>query len=153
MSTNKPQHSCSENQQFISQMRRVVDATIDEQFASGNSVNFSDRISEGFGQEYDLLEALFFQIQDVSLEEYILTRKIEKTKEVLVYTDCPMPEIARLLDFDNVAHLTRILKKYTGYNFEHFVNIRREKRAIMDKAGENGGEKNEAVEVRMTAGR
>ena len=96
---------------------------------------FQTRISQEFGQEYGTLESLFFQIQDVRIKEYILTRKVEKVKEILVYTDCPLPEITRLLGFDSVAQLSRVLKKYTGYTFEYFVNIRREKLAVMQKVG------------------
>ena len=135
MSAYKPQHSYSENQRFVSQIRRIIDAGIDVQFASGNPVDFSDQISQKFGQEYGTLEALFFQIQDVRIEKYILTRKVEKVKEVLVYTDCPLPEIVRLLGFDNVGQLSRLLKIHTGYTFEYFVNIRREKLAVMEKIG------------------
>ena len=105
MSAYKPPHSYSENQRFVSQIRSIVDAGIDEQFASGNPIIFSNRISQEYGQEYGTLEALFFQIQDVRIEEYILTRKVEKVKEVLVYTACLQPEINRLLGFDNVGQL------------------------------------------------
>jgi len=131
----KPPHHYSENQRFVCQIRGIVDAGIDEQFASGKPVVFSDRICQEVGQEYGTLDALFFQIQDVRIEKYILTRKVEKVKEVLVYTDCPLPEITRLLGFDNVGHLSRLLKKHTGYTFEYFVNIRREKLAVMEKSG------------------
>lgn len=147
MSAYKPQHYYSENQRFVSQIRHIVDAGMDEQFASGNPVDFSGRISKELKHEYGTLEALFFQIQDVRIEKYILTRKVEKVKEVLVYTDCPLPEIARLLDFKNVAQLSRVLKKHTGYTFEYFVNIRREKLAVMQKVGENRGEKAKTLEV------
>ena len=131
----KSPHDYSENQRFVCQIRRIVDAGINEQFASGKPVVFSDRICQEVGQEYGTLDALFFQIQDVRIEKYILTRKVEKIKEVLVYTDCPLPEIARLLGFDSVGQLSRILKIHTGYTFEYFVNIRREKLAVMEKIG------------------
>lgn len=148
MSAFKSQHDYSENPRFISQIRSIVDAGIDEQFAIGNPVDFSDRISKELKQDYGTVEALFFQIQDIPLKEYMLTRKVEKIKEVLVYTDCPLPEIARLLDFYNVAQLSRVLKKHTGYTFEYFVNIRREKLAVMHEAGEKRGEKVKNLEVK-----
>ncbi|MBU1823096.1 MAG: AraC family transcriptional regulator [Bacteroidetes bacterium] len=139
MCVDKPQHSLSENQRFISQIRLVVDAGIDEQFSSGSPVVFPDRISQEFGLEYSTLEALFFQIQDVPIEKYILTRKVEKVKEVLVYADCPLQEIARLLGFEETARLSREFKKHTAYGPDYYIRIRQERLLAINKSGGTQG--------------
>ena len=135
----KPPHHYSENQRFVCQIRGIVDAGIDEQFASGKPVVFSDRICQEVGLEYSTLEALFFQIQDVPIKEYILTRKVEKVKEVLVYADCPLQEIARLLGFEGTARLSRELKKHTGYGPDHYIGIRQEKLSVISEAAKGKG--------------
>lgn len=129
----KPQRSCSKNQQFVSQMRAVVDVGVDEQFTTGNLVVFSELISDVLQQEYSLLNALFYQIQDCTLEEYILSRKIEKVKEGLVYTDRSLSEIARVLGFENVQRLDRELSRHTGYAPDYYLKIRQEKLLLMDR--------------------
>ena len=128
---HKPQRSCSKNQQFVSQVRAVVDAGLDEQFMSGNPIVFSELLSKEFQQEYSLMNALFYQIQDCTLEEYILSRKMEKVKEGLVYTDRSLSEIARALGFGNVQRLDRELSRHTGYAPDYYLKIRQEKLLVM----------------------
>ncbi len=120
-------------QQFVNQMRAVVDAGVDEQFTTGSTVVFSELIREDFQREYSLIDALFYQIQDCTLEEYILSRKIEKVKEGLVYTDISPTEIARVLDFKNEEHLVRGLREHTGYAPDHYTKIKQEKLLIMEQ--------------------
>lgn len=132
------QRSCLNNQQFASQVRAVVDAGLDEQFISGYPIVFSELISKEFHQEYSLVNALFYQMQECTLEEYILSRKIEKVKEGLVYTDRSLPEIARVLGFENVQRLDRELSKHTGCAPDYYLKIRQEKLLVM-------GQKNKVI--------
>lgn len=130
---HESQRSCSNNQQFVSQVRAVVDAGLDEQFMSGNPIVFSELISKEFHQEYSLMNALFYQVQDCTLEEYILSRKIEKVKEGLVYTVRSLSEIALALDFKSEEHLVRELRRHTGYAPDHYTKIRQDKLLVMDR--------------------
>lgn len=145
------QQFLSENQRFVTVVRRAIDAVIAERFGSDRPAKFSERISEETGQDYDLVSALYFQIQDVEIEEYIESRKVEKAKEALVYTDCLLPEIARLLDFETVTRFCQAMSKHTGHTIDYFTNVRREKLEIMHRAEKSGIKKAASVQTRLSA--
>jgi AraC-like DNA-binding protein len=135
----KPRHFRSENQRFVSRIRSVVDAGIEDQASGENPVVFSERISKEFGLEYGLLEQLFLLVEDTTLERFILSRKIEKVKEILVYTDKPLSETARTLGFEGTARLSQELKKHTGYGPDYYAGIRQEKLSVIREAAKGRG--------------
>ena len=115
-------------------MRCVVDASIEDQALGENPVTFSERISKEFNLEFGLVEQLFLYVEDTTLDRFVLSRKIEKVKELLVYTDMSLGEIARTLGFEGTARLSRELKNHTGYGPDHYVGIRREKLSVINEA-------------------
>lgn len=77
-------------------------------------VNFSTYLSEKLNHEYGYLSRLFSSVEGVTIEKYITAQKIEKVKELLFYDEKTLSEIAYLLNYSSVAHLSGQFKKETG---------------------------------------
>jgi AraC family transcriptional regulator len=121
------------NEQLISQIKFAVERGINEQSETGDPVKFSKRISEELNRDYDSLSAIFSLTQGNTLERYIIRKKIEEVKGLLVYTDKSLTDIANTLGYSSVAYLSRQLKKHTGFDFAYYKRIRQDKLAIMQK--------------------
>jgi AraC-like DNA-binding protein len=76
--------------------------------------NNSDYISKKVNLDYTSLSHLFSGMQGITIEKYIITQKIERVKELLVYEDISLSDIAYKLQYSSVAHLSNQFKKVTG---------------------------------------
>lgn len=94
---------------------------------------FSDYLSEKFHQDYSSLSKLFSEVQGMTIEQYIITQKIEKVKELLVYDEFSLSEIAFQLNYSSVSHLSKQFKKVTGLTPTHFKQVKENKRIPLDK--------------------
>lgn len=122
------------NEQLISQIKLAVGRGINEQSETGYPVKFSKLISEELNRDYDSLSAIFSLTQGSTLERYIIRKKIEEVKGLLVYTDKSLTDIANTLGYSSVAYLSRQLKKHTGFDFAYYKRIRQDKLTIMQKS-------------------
>lgn len=123
----------SKNQKTIDQIKDTVEKGIQQQIYTGNPVKFSALLSDELHKDYDSLSSLFSSSEGCTLERFIISRKIEKVKELLVYTDQSMSEIALTLGYSSPAHLSNQLKKYTGFTSSYYKQIRLDKMAIIQK--------------------
>jgi AraC-like DNA-binding protein len=96
-------------------------------------VNLSDYLSEKLHHDYSYLSHLFSEVEGITLEKYFIAQKIEKVKELLVYDELTLSEIAHQLHYSSVAHLSNQFKKVTGLTPSHFKSIRADKRTPLDK--------------------
>jgi AraC-like DNA-binding protein len=69
-------------------------------------VNYSDYISEQLGLDYKYLSGMFSEVKGITIQQFIITHKIERAKEMLLYGDHNLTEIAYRLDYSSVAHLS-----------------------------------------------
>lgn len=122
------------NEQLISQIKLAVERGINKQSETGEPVKFSKWISQELNRDYDSLSAIFSLTQGDTLEKYIIHKKIEEVKGLLVYTDKSLTDIANILGYSSVAYLSRQLKKYTGFDFAYYKRIREDKLAIMKQS-------------------
>jgi AraC family transcriptional regulator len=122
------------NEQLINQIKLAVERGINKQSETGEPVKFSKWISEELHRDYDSLSAIFSLTQGDTLEKYIIHKKIEEVKGLLVYTDKSLTDIANTLGYSSVAYLSRQLKKYTGFDFAYYKRIREDKLAIMKQS-------------------
>ena len=83
-------------------------------------VNLSDFLVENLNQDYSSLSNLFSEIENTTIEKYFISQKIEKVKELLIYNELSLSEIADMLNYSNVAHLSNQFKKITGFTPTHF---------------------------------
>ncbi|MNK23687.1 Exoenzyme S synthesis regulatory protein ExsA [compost metagenome] len=95
--------------------------------------NLSDILSEKLNHDYNYLSNLFSEVEGTTIEKYFIVQKIEKIKELLVYNELSLSEIAIRLNYSSVAYLSNQFKKVTGLTPSHFKQIREEKRKPLDK--------------------
>jgi YesN/AraC family two-component response regulator len=87
-------------------------------------INFSDYLNEKLGHDYSYLSNLFSEIQGTTIEKFIISHKIERVKELLIYKELSLTEIAFRLHYSSVAHLSNQFKKFTGLTPSHFKNLK-----------------------------
>ena len=95
-------------------------------------INFSDFLSKKLNYNFNYLSNLFIEVKGTSIEQYFLSHKIEKVKELLVYDEPNLTEIAWKLNFSSVSHLSNQFKKMTGLTPSHFKNLKTKKRTSLE---------------------
>ena len=95
--------------------------------------NLSDLLTQAINHDYSYLSNLFSEIEGTTIEKYFIAQKIEKVKELLVYDELTLSEIAFQLNYSNVAHLSNQFKKVTGLTPSHFKKIKAQKRKPLDE--------------------
>lgn len=90
--------------------------------------NFSEYISKKVNRDYTYVSNLFSSVQGVTIEKFIIAQKIERVKEMLVYDELSLSDIAFKLQYSSVGHLSNQFKKVTGLTpsfFRHFNHLKR----------------------------
>lgn len=95
--------------------------------------NLSAVLSAKLHHDYNYLSNLFSEVEGTTIEKYFIAQKIERVKELLVYDELSLSEIALRLNYSSVAYLSNQFKKVTGLTPSHFKQIKEEKRKPLDK--------------------
>lgn len=90
--------------------------------------NLSDYISQELHQDYNTLSNLFSEVENTTIEKYFMNQKIEKVKELIIYDELSLSEIAYSLNYSSVSHLSNQFKKITGFSPTYFKNLKSLKR-------------------------
>ena len=96
------------------------------------SVISTHEISARLHQDYHYLSSLFSEIEQITIEQYIIQQKIERVKELLVYDELNLSEIAGQMGYSSVAHLSGQFKKVTGFTPSQFKQLKEHKRRPLD---------------------
>ena len=110
------------------------------------SIKFSNYLSEKLHYDYTYMANLFSCTEGVTLEHFIVLHKIEKVKELIMYDEMNMTEIAWKLQYSSVAHLSNQFKKVTGLSPSHFKHLKVRRRSNIEDVGNNHGEDNNTEE-------
>ena len=100
---------------------------------NNTKTNLSDVLSSQLHHDYNYLSNLFSEVEGTTIEKYFIAQKIEKVKELLVYDELSLSEIAFRLNYSSVAYLSNQFKKVTGLTPSYFKRIREDKRKPLDK--------------------
>ena len=95
-------------------------------------INFSNYLSEKLEYDYTYLANLFSEVQGTTIEKFIIAHKIERVKELLVYNELTLTEIAWKLHYSSVAHLSNQFKKVTGLTPTHFKQLKHKRNNALD---------------------
>jgi AraC-like DNA-binding protein len=95
-------------------------------------INLSDYLSEKLNYDYTYLSNLFSEVKGTTIEKFYLSHKIEKVKELLVYDELTLTEIADKLHYSSVSHLSNQFKEMTGLTPTHFKILKDKRRGNLD---------------------
>jgi AraC-like DNA-binding protein len=95
-------------------------------------INLSDYLSEKLNYDYTYLANLFSEVQGTTIEKFFINHKIERVKELLVYDELNLKEIAFKLHYSSVSHLSSQFKKVTGLTPSHFKQIKQKRRTPLE---------------------
>ncbi len=95
-------------------------------------INLSKEIVNETGLSYQYVSSLFSSTEGITIEKFIINQKIEKVKELLVYDELTLSEIAYNLGYSSVQHLSNQFKKITGLTPTYFKRLKEKKRKPLD---------------------
>jgi AraC-like DNA-binding protein len=95
-------------------------------------INLSDYITSKINYDYTYLANLFSEVQGTTIEHFFIYHKIERVKELLVYDELNLKEIAYKMHYSSVAHLSNQFKKVTGLTPSHFKQLKHKRRISLE---------------------
>ena len=96
-------------------------------------VNLSDYLASRFHRDYSTLSKFFSEATNTTIEKYLIAQKIERVKELLVYGELSLNEIADKLNYSSTAYLSSQFKNVTGLTPSHFKKMKENKRKSLDE--------------------
>ncbi len=117
---------------IIEKIKRIIISLVHHREGEISN-NLSDILSGELHHDYNYLSNLFSDVEGKTIEKYFIAQKIEKVKELLVYDELSLSEIAFRLNYSSVAYLSNQFKKVTGLTPSHFRQIKEGKRKPLDK--------------------
>lgn len=97
------------------------------------TVNLSDYLSEKLNHDYTYMANLFSEVQGITIEKFLISHKIERVKELLVYNEQTLTEIAYQMHYSSVAHLSSQFKKFTGSSPSDFKVMKSNRRKMLEE--------------------
>ncbi len=97
--------------------------------------NFSDYLSTKLDYDYTYLAKLFSEVQGTTIEQFIISHKIERIKELIIYDELNISEIAWKMGYSSVSHLSNQFKKVTGLSPTHFKQLKDKRRSPIEEIG------------------
>lgn len=116
---------------LIEQIKTLIIDVIHRQIKL--KTNLSDYLAEQIGKDYSHLSNLFSEVEGTTIEQYAIHQRIERVKELLVYDELTLSQIAYEMGYSSVAHLSNQFKKITGLTPSHFKKIGEKKRIPIDE--------------------
>lgn len=117
---------------LIERIRNVIIEQV--HYSSGQlNLNWSDIITDSLPYDYKYLSNLFSSVEGITIEQYIIRQKVEKAKELIIYDELNLSEIAYRLGYSNSAHFSSQFKKITGMTPSAFKNLSNPGRKPLDQ--------------------
>ncbi|MFT2011515.1 helix-turn-helix domain-containing protein [Pontibacter sp. 13R65] len=95
-------------------------------------VNYSDFISEKLNHDYTYMANIFSEVKGITIQQFIIFHKIERVKELLLYKELTLTEIAHKLHYSSVAHLSNQFKKVTGLSPSFYKQLKHKRMANLE---------------------
>ena len=117
---------------LIEKIKTLIIELVHQQNAQLNT-NLSDYLSKNLAQDYSSISNLFSEVEDTTIEKFFINQKIEKVKELLLYDELTLSEIAFQMNYSSVAYLSNQFKKTTGMTTTTFKKQSHAKRTALDQ--------------------
>lgn len=121
--------------QVVEKIKTAIVSLIHGQDADEFNLKLSAHLQDKLGLDYHYLSTLFSSVEGVTIERYAILQRIEKVKELLMYDEKSLSEIAYQLGYSSVQHLSQQFKKITGLTVSEFKKLKENKRKPLDSIG------------------
>lgn len=122
----------TKKRQIIEKIKNAI-VTLVHHSDSDIKTNLSTFVTSQIHQDYNYLSNLFSEVEGTTIEKYYIAHKIEKVKELLVYDEMTLSEIADQLGYSSVAYLSNQFKKVTGLTPSYFKSLKENKRKNIEE--------------------
>ena len=114
-------------------IEKIRQAMVDYVYKSEErpNTNFSDVLSKELNHSYTYLSNFFSEVEATTIEQFIIALKIERIKELIIFGEHSLSEIAFMLHYSSVAHLSAQFKKATGLTPTHFKTLKEKRRVTI----------------------
>jgi AraC-like DNA-binding protein len=119
---------------LVNRIKNILMETVQE-MDGNNGSSLPRLLSESLNRDYASLSNLFSEVQGSTIEQFIITHKIERAKELMTYGGLSISEIAWKLNYSSLAHLSTQFKKVTGLPPSHFLRLRRPAPGLTEAPG------------------
>lgn len=96
-------------------------------------IKFSKYLSEKLDYDYTYMSNTFSEVKGITIEHFIILHKIEKVKELILYDELNLSEIATKMNYSSSAHLSNQFKKVTGLTPSYFKSLKQQRQIALDK--------------------
>lgn len=110
--------------------KTFLDAYFEQADLSGSRTRLSVQLQQALGLDYDTISSHFAKAEGMTVEKYFINRRLDKVRELLVYTDQPLTDIAYHTGFSSASHLSNQFKTLTGLSPSYYRGIRRDKQTL-----------------------
>lgn len=121
----------NEKSKLIEKVKTMIRELVHEK-NNDISVNLSAYLSDRLKKDYSAVSHLFSQVEGITIEKYYVLQKLEKVKELLVYNELTLDEIADRLNYSSAAYMSNQFKKITGFTPGQFRKLQDHQRKEID---------------------
>jgi AraC-like DNA-binding protein len=118
--------------QYVEKIKSLIIDLIRNPEENKNPYNYSRFISDQIGKDYHYLSKLFSEKEGITIEKYLILQRIEYVKELLIYNEYNLSEIADKLNYSSVSHLSNQFKQVTGFSPTEFKKLQNKERNTLD---------------------
>ena len=119
--------------QFVSRIKALIIDLVRNPESRKNPYNFSTYLAQNLGKNYHYLSNVFSENEGITIEKYLILQRIEYVKELLIYDEYSLSEIAWKLRYSSVAHLSNQFKQVTGFTPTAFKKLQHKDRQSLDQ--------------------
>lgn len=127
---------------LIEKIKNVIIDMIHNNTEETIKTKFSCFLSEKLNHDYTYMANLFSEVQGTTIEQFIIVHKIERIKELMIYDELSITEIAWKMGYSSVAHLSNQFKKVIGLSPSHFKQLKEKRRNPIEEIGHTENEIN-----------
>lgn len=118
---------------LVNQIKSLIIRLVHYSSDSSPGMNLSDYLAREIGMDYSYLSSLFSAVENTTIEKYLISQKIERVKELLIYNELTLSEISYQMGYSSVQYLSSQFKKVTGLTPGYFKQLKENRRRRLDE--------------------